>query len=132
MKVALPVWNDRVAPVFDNSRIWLMMDISNKSKKITEKKTFQSRDADGKVDELLEQGIEHLICGAIPKRIEVMLIQAGCVVSSFVAGDVINVIDEFSGGDIKNKKFKMPGCKRRGKGCCVNDRKREYRHYRKS
>ncbi len=119
MKVAVTVWNERVAPVFDNSRQCILFEYKDNRKNIINTIMFKSDDVEGKVKELFNFGIDFLICGAIPRRVEYLLVNGGCNVIPFIAGDIKEVINEFSQSGNYKAKFKMPGCgRRKGQGYC--------------
>ena len=113
MKVAIPVWNNRVAPVFDAADRWLSVSVAGNRWQIEQEITFISSIPEMKVQELLEQKVEHLICGAIPYRYERFLQSAGCEVISFISGKPEDVIRALINDKISDSSLYMPGCRQR-------------------
>lgn len=118
MKIAIPVWNERVAPVFDNSHHWILFELKGTEKSVIGTMEFQNSDVESKVDELINMQIKHMVCGAISRRIEYMLVNNGCDVTPFIAGEIKEIIHEFSPDKKFKSKYRMPGCSRRGKKFC--------------
>lgn len=113
MKVAVPFWNNRVAPVFDAADQWLSVSVTESRWHIDQEITFTSSIMEKKVQELLENKVEYLLCGAIPYRYERFLKSAGCEVFSFVAGKPEDVIQAWINDRINDSCFYMPGCRQR-------------------
>ncbi|MBI9100318.1 MAG: dinitrogenase iron-molybdenum cofactor biosynthesis protein [Spirochaetaceae bacterium] len=111
MKVAIPVWKNRVAPVFDTADRWLSISVTGDRWKIEQEVAFADSLPEMKVQELLQQKVEYLICGAIPYRYESFLKSTGCEVSSFIAGKPEDVIQALIDNNIGETSFLMPGCR---------------------
>jgi len=116
MKVAIPVWNNRIAPVFDAADRWLSVSISGDRWLIDREVTFAHSIPEQKVQELLEQKVEYLICGAIPYRLERFLRNSGCEITSFIAGNPVDVIRALINDKIGDSHFSMPGCQQQRVG----------------
>ena len=114
MKIALPVWENRVAPVFDAADQWILCLADGKTWTLGAIKDFPSSSPERKVQELLDQEVSLLICGALPYRLERFLTESGCGVISFIAGDTDEVLQAWSENQLDNSRFSMPGCRRDG------------------
>ncbi len=64
---------------------------------------------------LVELGVDLLVCGAISWPLEALLAAGGIRVISFVCGQVEEVVQALRDGSIKQERFSMPGCCRRGR-----------------
>ena len=113
MKVALLTTQSRVAPVFEVSSTWLMIDATPSECSICSSHHFTTQNEMEMVNELLDKNIELLICGAIPYYLEKHLINQGCEVFAFIAGEVDEVIEALHLNILDKPKFKMPGCQKR-------------------
>jgi predicted Fe-Mo cluster-binding NifX family protein len=115
MKLAVPVWNGRLSPVFDTcNRIRVLEgDVGCALKEIGI--VACEGDAAAKVMHLTGQGVDTLICGAITRATEAMASACGITVIAFKAGDVDEVLDAWRDGTLLHERFAMPGC--RGRRC---------------
>jgi len=119
MKVALLTAQSRVAPVFEVTSTWLMIKATPSECSICSSHHFTTQNEIEMINELVAQNIELLICGAIPYYLEKLLINQGCEVFGFIAGEVDQVVEALDLNLLDNPKFKMPGChkrKKRGNG----------------
>ncbi len=123
MRIAIPVWEKRIAPVFDAAESWILFLSEGKEWKADSSRSFGSTLPESKVQELLDQQVDLLICGAIPYRLERMLSDSGCGVKSFTAGEPEEILQAWSDGMLDDPRFRMPGC-RRGRGAGKGRRRR--------
>jgi predicted Fe-Mo cluster-binding NifX family protein len=123
MRIAIPIWNDRVSPVFDVSRSIRVADI------IDGTVIHQADHALGnasRASKLVEIGVDTLICAGISTPLEATLWVSGIEVISDTCGAAEEIINAFASGDIEMLSFRSPGC-----GCGGNT-KRNLSHHRKS
>lgn len=115
MKTAFAHWDHRIAPVFDTARQVHVVEtaagqiIGEKQEILTEDLTVQ------KVLQLVELGIDTLVCGAITRPMQGLVTAYGIQVIPFVAGDLREVIQAWLRGHLLRDEFVMPGCRRRGR-----------------
>jgi predicted Fe-Mo cluster-binding NifX family protein len=64
-------------------------------------------------NELIQNNIEMVICGAIPFYLEKTLINQGCEVHAFIAGEIEQVVKALHLNQLNKPELKMPGCQRR-------------------
>lgn len=115
MKVALLTAQSRISPVFETTCSSLMIDTANKCS-IQRTFFFTSQNEIEMINELLNKKIQLIICGAIPCYLEKQLVDQGCNVLSFIAGEVDDVLQALHSNLLNDAKFKMPGCE--NKKCC--------------
>jgi predicted Fe-Mo cluster-binding NifX family protein len=113
MNVALLTAQSRVSPVFEITSTWLIIDTTHSKCAIGNTRYFNTQTEVEMVNELLSQNIELVICGAIPYYLEKILINQGCEVFAFIAGDVDEVIAALHFNLLDKPKFRMPGCQKR-------------------
>ena len=109
MRVALPVWNGRVSPVFDTARHLLILDIDagqtvSRSEAGSDETLWPL-----KVRRLSGLGVQVLICGGISPGLADMIGAYGIRVVPGVAGNAEEVIKAFVSGQIQSSRFFMPG-----------------------
>lgn len=114
MKIAIPYWQGRVSPVFDESREILLVDIENgrERRRITMK--LRSSNPLARAGDVADSGVEWLICGAISISLERALAAKNVKVFSYTRGSVKEVIDAFVQGNLADPIYLMPGCRRKG------------------
>ncbi len=119
MRVAVPIWEKRVSPVFDTAQRLAVVDIEKEipASRITLplKESFPPRRA-----HLLRiWGVETLICGGISPYLARLLAAYGIRVVPGVRGDIEEVLQAFLGGRISSPAYTLPGWRtgrRRGRG----------------
>ena len=115
MKVALLNAQSRVSPVFETTSTWLLINATPAESNICSTHHFNTQNEADMVNELLKEKIEMIICGALPYYLEKLLINRGCEVFAFIAGDIDEVIEALHLNILDKPEFKMPGCKKRRK-----------------
>lgn len=101
---------NRVSPVFDVAQSVLLVEFD--AGKELRRRTFelQSQDLARRVAEVSGHGVKVLICGAISRPLEAMLVAAGIRVIPQTCGFVEEVVQAFIAGRLNDRAFLMPGC----------------------
>ena len=110
MTLALAVWKNRISPVFDSSHTLLLVDVKNGM--VTNKRSvpLHAELPLPRVKEVLNLGIQVLVCGAISLEFSNMFEAYGIAVVPFVAGDADHIIESYLNNTLSGPNFKMPGC----------------------
>jgi predicted Fe-Mo cluster-binding NifX family protein len=116
MRVAVATWQERVAPVFDVAGHLALFEIAEGQVVSRSQATLPSPDFPGKVRELVELGVDRLICGAISRPALDQVRAAGIEIHPFVSGALSDVLAAWLAGRLARSEFAMPGCGRRS-GC---------------
>ena len=116
MKIALSVWKDYISTVFDAADQLLIFEPDGTSgyKRTTIK--LISSDVKGRANEMKEQQVDVLICGAISRPLENLLSTLGIRVFAFVRGPVEAVWAAYQSNRLEQDVFTLPGCRRRMAG----------------
>lgn len=112
MKIAITIWGNRISPVFDAAKTLLITEIKND---IIQKKEYQVFKPHALKDMLIdfkEQNISTLICGAISTRPAELIIDSDIKLISFVMGNALEFLENFTNQTPIEKSFIMPGCDR--------------------
>ncbi|MBN2318156.1 MAG: NifB/NifX family molybdenum-iron cluster-binding protein [Acidobacteria bacterium] len=120
MKVAIPLWQGRVSPVFDEASRILVVDISNGKEKSRQEESLLTRNPFERAQALPRLGVDLLICGMISQTQHTALDSAGVQIIPHICGCMEDVITAFLDGRIEKGAMLMPGC---GRG-------RRYKHHR--
>ncbi len=115
MKVAIPIRNGRISPVFDVATRLLVVDFAGGEP--GERSEFLIRESGGEVRaELLQElGVKILICGAISNQTARIIERCEIDMRPWIVGDIEDVIDAYTTCSLDSEGFIMPGC-RRGQG----------------
>lgn len=110
-KAAFSAWGDRIAPVFDVAGQPHVVETSA-GRIVRETREFLGGLPPlQRVTRLLELGIDALICGAISRHLHGLIAANGIQVISFVTGDLRELIEAWSRGELDGNAFAMPGCR---------------------
>jgi len=110
MKIAIPVSGDRVSPVFDTARRVLLVDVDEDRPVERTEMSLEEPQLTSRANRIAEWNAEVLICGAISRPLEAMLLAAGVDVVPQTCGQVEDVIRAFVSGSLADDRFAMPGC----------------------
>jgi predicted Fe-Mo cluster-binding NifX family protein len=110
MRVAIPVWNGRVSPVFDAACTIVLLDIENGQEKARTEVKLAERPLVLRVKLLVEEHVDVLVCGAISQMLAETCAAAGTSVVSWVAGPLDDVVQAFLSGALPSPTYTMPGC----------------------
>ncbi|MDD5483281.1 MAG: NifB/NifX family molybdenum-iron cluster-binding protein [Kiritimatiellae bacterium] len=137
MKTAISSWNGRIAPVFDVSRQIAVLETNGARVISRQTDNLETDEPFAKINQLMELGIDALICGAVSRPLADMITARGIKLIPFVAGEIEQVEGAYLTGNLGNAAFAMPGCcgRRqrfrgagggRGRGACFGGRRRAF------
>jgi predicted Fe-Mo cluster-binding NifX family protein len=110
MKIALSIWKDCISTVFDAADQLLIFEPDSTDGYRRTHVKLISADVMGRINEIKERQIDVLICGAISRPLEKMLIASGIRLFSFVRGPVEDVWAAYKGDRLEEAAFTLPGC----------------------
>jgi predicted Fe-Mo cluster-binding NifX family protein len=110
MRVAIPSWQGRVSPVFDEANRILLVDVSGKQEKHRQEEFLTARNPFERAQLLPKLGVDLLICGMISKIQQEAIASAGIRIIPHICGSMEEVIASFIEGRIENGDLLMPGC----------------------
>ncbi len=113
MKVAIPIWNRRISPVFDTACRIVVTEIREECSQPEGEYDLRGLSPEERVRRLQELGITTLICGAVSNHLDRLIESAGIRVVPWVSGEFDEIMEAFSCGSIGETGFLMPGCRRR-------------------
>lgn len=119
MKVAMPVFKNRISPVIDWCRDLVIFEVNSGQRENIETIPVAHLSPFERVDLLVTNGITLLVCGAISQPLLAITKSRGIRVMSGVSGQINEIADAIISGRLDIKHFAMPGCgrARRGRGC---------------
>ena len=113
MKVALPVWEHRISPVFDTAQNLIIVTLLENKQESTRSLYKLPEESYQKVKSLVNYEVNTLICGAISKALATFILSLNIEVIAWITGDLENVLKAFQSGKLPAQSFMMPGCHHR-------------------
>jgi predicted Fe-Mo cluster-binding NifX family protein len=110
MKVAIPVWNDRIAPLFDVCQRVRLAEIEEGAVVSVSETDLCQREPAGKALQLQDLGVSILICGAISRPVQRIVAARNIQVIPFISGLGTEVIEAWLKGSLDDPSYVMPGC----------------------
>ena len=114
-RIALPVWDGRISPVFDTARHLRIVEMRNEEHVSDREELLRRKDLFGRATRLQELNVDTLICGAVSRPLANLIAASGIELISFVTGEVNEVLRAYHAGRLGDPQFLMPGCLRRGR-----------------
>ncbi len=117
MRIAIPIWDDKVSPVLDSASRLLIVEAEDQNVASRSEISLDEYDLSRRFFRIQNMEIDTLICGAISHAFLRMLTAFGVDVIPEISGHVEDILRAYLQEDLFNSKFLMPGCKRsRSKG----------------
>lgn len=111
MKVAIPVWEGKVSPVFDTASRVLVVEVKDQRETGRFEALLETNTTNSRCVLLSGLGVETLICGAVTKAIARSLAGSGISVIAWISGPVEEVLKAYLDGNLFQPRFLMPGCR---------------------
>ncbi len=115
MKVAVPTWAGRISPVFDVAKSLTVVDVEGHAEIWRQNVALGEAEPRLRAKRVAHLGVNVLVCGAISRSLEAMLVAEGVQVILHVCGPTDDVLRAFISGHFTDQRFLMPGCCRRGR-----------------
>ena len=113
MKIAIPVWNGRVSPVFDVAKAIRVVDVDVGRGCVSDGSTHTVA-ARRPVSTLTALGVDVLVCSAVSPPIEAAVLVSGIDVISDICGSPDEILQALASGDTELNRFRSPGSRRQG------------------
>lgn len=110
MKIALPVWENRISPVFDVAGSLLLLEVRNGRETNRTVRNLSDSNPLTRVRSVVHGNADVLICGAISAPVRTAVESSGVRVVSNICGPVEDILDAFLNDTLRNGSFLMPGC----------------------
>ena len=110
MKIAIPIWEGKVSPVFDTASRLLILQVEDKNETSRFETFLDETDLTRRCMRIQALGVDTLICGAISGHFHRMLRADNVEIIPWISGATEDVLKAYLDGEIFNSKFLMPGC----------------------
>ena len=108
MKIAIPIWEDRVSPVLDAASRRLIVEIVNQRETSRFETYFEGQGLPDKCVRIRGLGIRTLVCGAVSTSFSKILEDSGINIISGISGHPEAVLDAYLHGNLCHSTFLMP------------------------
>jgi len=109
MRLALPVWENRISPVLDTATRFLIVEISERGEHSRSEILLDESDISRKCRKIGSLGVNGVICGAVTRRFSELLAELGVRIVPGVSGQPDEILDACLEGRLVHSKFLMPG-----------------------
>ena len=116
MRVAMPIWGDRISPVMDAATRLLIVEYDGDGEVLRTEEPIASHDGLQVAHKLTALGIGLLICGGISQELFSLIESQRISVIPWVTGPVDEILRAYNSGGLESPRFLMPGCRGRGRG----------------
>lgn len=110
MRIAIPIWNDHVSPVFDSAERLLVVEVDHDQKTACRSTILLEPNQARRAAQLSRLGIDQLLCGAVSRALEDLLNSSGVRVHGRIRGEVEDVLQAFLTDGLDDHRFCLPGC----------------------
>ena len=114
MRIAIPIWGDKVSPLFDTAARLMIVDVEGEGVKSRLEMPLEEQDISRRCFRIRGMDVDTLICGAISRPFLRMLLSSGMTIIPEISGNPEDVLKAYLEGNLFHSRFLMPGC-RRGK-----------------
>ncbi len=114
MKIGIPIWEDKISPVFDTASRLLVIETDGKQEFSRYEAYLEVRGIAHRCFRIQGLGVDMLICGAISRPFLEKLMASGIRIIPGISGHPEDVLLAYLQGNIYDAKFMMPGVKRDG------------------
>ncbi len=117
MRLAIPIWNERVSPVFDAASRLVLIEVEQGTE-VSRQMVEVGADLFPvqRVRRLTDLQVGVLICGAISRPLASFVSAAGIDLIPWVAGPVEDVLRAYLADRLSEPRWRMPGCAGRPRG----------------
>ena len=112
MRIAIPIWEDKVSPVLDTALRLLIVEAEGRRESSRFIYYIDEQDLTRRCLRIKNLNVDILICGAVSGCFLRMLLASEVEVIQEISGPAEEVLEAYLSGNIFHSRFSMPGCKR--------------------
>jgi predicted Fe-Mo cluster-binding NifX family protein len=109
MKIAIPVWENKVSPVLDTASRLMVVDLKEKEPMSRFEIYLDERDLHRRCLRIRDLCVDTLICGAVTRHFSEMLKASGIKLIQGISGQPEAVLNAYMDGTLAHSKYLMPG-----------------------
>ena len=142
MRVAVPIWDDKISPVLDTASRLLVVEVEDRNEASRFEIFLEGQHLSRKCGLIRNMDVDILICGAVSRPFSNMLMASGINIIPEISGNAEEILEAYIHGRLFHSRFFMPGRRRNrfGRGNSSSrlkkpgkkDRKRKARTHKES
>lgn len=109
MKIAIPIWEDKISPVLDAASRLLIVEVVGQKEASRFETYLEEQELSHRCVRIRRLGIHTLICSAVSTSFSRMLQASGIDLIPGISGHPEAVLDAYLHGNLHHSKFSMPG-----------------------
>ena len=109
MRLAVPIWKDKISPVLDAATRLLVIDLDNRRESSRFEIYLDEQDLTRRCFRMKGLGVDILICGAVSRPFMRMLDATGIEIIPGITGPTEDVLKSYLHGNLKHSEYKLPG-----------------------
>jgi predicted Fe-Mo cluster-binding NifX family protein len=133
MRIAIPIWDDKISPVLDTASKLLVVEVEDRKETSRFEIYLDEHELSRRCIRIRGMDVDLLICGAVSRPFYRMLMGSGINIIQDISGHPEEVLKAYLNERLLHSGFFMPGCKgnreKRGRnhinGSCKHNRKRK-------
>lgn len=111
MRIAIPVWYDKVSPVLDTASKLLIVEFEDGKESARFEIYLDEPEISRRCARIQGMDVNILICGAVSRTFWRLLEASGINIIQNISGHTDDVLEAYLEGNILHSGFLMPGCK---------------------
>jgi predicted Fe-Mo cluster-binding NifX family protein len=112
MKIAIPVWEDKVSPVLDTASRLLIVEVVDQEEASRFETYLDEQDLSRRCIRIRRLGVDTLICGGISRGFSRILCASNIHIIPGISGHPDDVLNAYLKGNLFSSRFLMPGYQR--------------------
>ena len=109
MKIAIPVWENKVSPVLDTASRLMVVELKEGGPTSRLEIYLDERDLSRRCMRIQDLCVDTLICGAVTRYFSEMLKASGIKLIQGISGQPEAVLNAYLDGTLAHPKYLMPG-----------------------
>ena len=109
MKIAIPVWENKVSPVLDTASRLMVVELKEGGPMSRFEIYLDERDMSRRCLRIQDLCVDTLICGAVTRHFSEMLKASGIELIQGISGQPEAVLNAYLDGTLAHSKYLMPG-----------------------
>ena len=110
MRIAIPIRDGCVSPVFDFARRLLLVELEDGREVARSETTLAPEPSVQRAGRLRDLDVDILMCGAISRDLAGWIARGGIEILPYVSGSVDEVLKAYVSGHLADPRFALPGC----------------------
>jgi len=109
MKIAIPVWENKVSPVLDTASRLMVVELKEGGPQSRLEIYLDERDLSRRCMRIQDLCVDTLICGAVTRHFSELLKASGIKLIQGISGQPEAVLNAYLDGTLAHSKYLMPG-----------------------